>query len=133
MLVVLVDHYYDDFMITDILGSTVIDDSGSYWSSSAQFSLTTMCDLAGFGFEIKKRKAADSTNEGLGVKVDLSKFQLHSIIAFMPTKKRVREVLRDLQQSQIADDMTPAAAQSFQGRLSFTLTTAFGCVGRAPI
>lgn len=132
-LAVLVDHYYDDFTITDILGSTVIDDAGCYWSSSAQFSLAILCELAGFGFEIKKRKAADSINEGLGVKVDLSKFQLHSIIAFMPTKKRVREVLRDLQQSQLADEMPPSAAQSFQGRLSFTLTAAFGCVGRAAI
>jgi hypothetical protein len=81
-----------------------------------------MCELAGFAFEIKKRKAADSINKGLGVKVDLSNFQRDGIITFTPTKKRVREVLRDLQQSQLADDMPPCADQSFQGRMSFTLT-----------
>jgi hypothetical protein len=128
-----VDHYYDDFMITDISGLTILDDSGSLWPSSTQFSLVIMCGLADFGFEIKKRKTVASINKGLGVKVDLSNFQLQGRIAFTPTKKRVCEVLRDLQQSYLTDDMTPCSDQSFQGHISFTLTTAFGCVGRAAI
>ena len=40
-----VDHYYDDFMILDISGSCILEDSGSSWSSSAQFRLSIMCTL----------------------------------------------------------------------------------------
>jgi len=53
-------------MITDISGSTIFDDSGSLWSSSAQFSLAIMCGLAGFGFEIKKAKGSGHHQQGIG-------------------------------------------------------------------
>jgi hypothetical protein len=75
--------------------------------------------------EPKKRKDTDTENGILGVHVDLWCFQSEGIITFRPTEKRVLEILQDLWAFQEQGSLEPTEAASLQGRLSFTLSTAY--------
>jgi hypothetical protein len=91
------------------------------------------CAILGWPVEPKKRKEADIQNDLLGVHADLERFQAEGKIIFRPTEKRVSEILQDLRSFQEQGSLEPTEAASLQGRLSFTLSTAYASVGRAAI
>ena len=130
-----VDHYYDDFMLLCISGSIIKDpcQTGKVWSSSGQWALARFCAILGWPVEPKKRKEADIQNGLLGVHADLERFQAEGKIIFRPTEKRVSEILQDLRSFKEQGSLEPTEATSLQGRLSFTLSTAYASVGRAAI
>jgi hypothetical protein len=130
-----VDHYYDDFLLLYISGSDMKDPCqvGKVWSSSGQWALSRFCAILGWPVDPKKRKDADTENGILGVHADLRRFQAEGIITFRPTEKRVSEILQDLRSFQEQGSLEPTEAASLQGRLSFTLSTAYARVGREVI
>jgi hypothetical protein len=71
--------------------------------------------------------------ELLGIHTSLARFKHEAKIVFNPTEKRVREVLSDLRGYKSQDSLDSHEVASLQGRLSFTLSTAFASVGRAAI
>jgi len=130
-----VDHYYDDFLLLCISGSDMKDpcQAGTVWPSSGQWALARFCAILGWPVEPKKRKDAGTENGILGVHADLRRFQAEGIISFRPTEKRVSEILRDLRWFREQGSLEPAEAASCQGRLYFTLSSAYASVGRAAI
>ena len=129
------DHYYDDFLLLCISGSSLKDpcQTGKVWSSSGQWALSRFCLILGWTVEPKKRKDVDIQYGILGVHVDLGRFQTEGKIIFQPTEKRVSEILQDLRSFQEQGSLEPTEEASLQGRLSFTLSTAYASAGRTAI
>jgi hypothetical protein len=100
---------------------------------SGQWAFSNLCIILGWPVDPKKRKVTDSENELLGIHASLARFKHEDKIVFNPTEKRVREVLSDLRGYKTQGSLDPHEAASLQGRLSFTLSTAYASVGRAAI
>lgn len=66
------------------------DGSERSWTSSAQWALSTLCNLAGFSLEEEKRKPGRPTNILLGVLGDLSEFGRHNRVKFCSHSQALR-------------------------------------------
>ena len=75
----------------------------------------------------------DSTRSQRFQAEGIQRFQTEGIITFRPIEKRVAEILQDLRAFQEQGSLEPTEAASLQGRLSFTLGTAYASVGKEAI
>ena len=115
------DHFFDDYLQLDLASAM----------GSAQASLDDLHNAVRFPLEPKKRKASASSNVELGVECDLSGARTRREVVYSPTPTRVREVLQTFSDHRAAGTMSARDASSLLGRLNFTLSTAYGAVGRA--
>ena len=101
------------------------------YSLLAQYALRVVHDAVKFGLAPKKRKEHAPANVELGVFCDMSRAASEGVVVFQPTEKRVRSVLATLKRARLQNHLSPSDASSLFGKLGFTLSAAYGKVGRA--
>ena len=116
-----VDHFFDDYICVE----------PAVGQGSAQYALRVVHDAVRFGLAPKKRKEHASANVELGVFCDMSRAASEGVVVFQPTEKRVRSVLATLKRARVQNHLSPSDASSLFGKLGFTLSAAYGKVGRA--
>ena len=120
MLDVVCSHYFDDYVVVEPLRS----------ARHAQHCLATLHRLVGFPFAAAKHVKATGVFVFLGVQSDLTRAHLGAVTLAV-TKRRVDSILTRIEET-LADGRLPhAAAASLCGKLQFTLSWAFGRLGRA--
>ena len=116
-----VDHFFDDYLTVDLVSA----------QGSAQMCLDLLHKSVRIGLEPAKRKLAAQEQVELGVVCDLRSAASRRVVFLSPTPERVAHILGELQACEARGVMTPAEAEAIFGRVSFTLTTVSGAVGRA--
>ena len=136
---VCVESFVDDYIIVDRNDAPIeIHDPSApagapprAWTSSGQWCLNRIHDLAGIGLEPKKQKPAATENELLGVLGDLADYVPHGRIRFSATRKRRSEIIASMDEARREGKLRPRQAASMLGRLNFALSAAYTSVGRA--
>ena len=118
-----VDHFFDDYMCVDLASAR----------GSAQHCLDFLHNAVRFPLEPRKRKHSSAVNVALGIEADLSKVSTCREVSYRPTPERVTSLVARLQAFRAARSMSPGEAASLLGSLGFTLTAAYGGVGRAAV
>ena len=116
-------HYFDDYSITE----------PDWCEASGQEVLIEMHKQIGFSMAEHKHEPLAEKNVFLGSETDFSTVAQDGFIRCRPKEGRVKKILKIL--SDILDSglMSPATAASVRGKLQFTLSTAYGRVGRAAL
>jgi len=115
--------YFDDNFLTDTETA----------KESGREALHALYNAAVFPLHPGKRVRPMSVARVLGVMCDLSAFQSHLEVRFYPAPGRVEECLRLLDVIEDNGRLYPASARVLVGKLGFTLSAAYGRVGRAAL
>jgi len=118
-----VDHFFDDYLTVDLASAR----------GSAQECLDMLHSAVRVGLEPLKRKRSAAQQVELGVACDLRAAASERTVYLSPTPERIADILADLAACEVAGVMTPAVAEALFGRISFSLTTVAGAVGRAAL
>ena len=113
-------HYFDDYVVVEPLRS----------ARHAQHCLATLHRLVGFPFAAAKHVKATGVFVFLGVQSDLSRAHIGTVTLAV-TKRRTDSILERIEEILADGHLHHAAAASLCGKLQFTLSWAFGRIGRA--
>ena len=116
-------HFFDDFNVTEPAQS----------ARSGQAELGELHRLLGLPFSAEKHKPAAAVVVFLGVQTDLSEAVTQGKVSMRVTEERLLKLGAIIEEILDADELPPAVAASLVGKLQFTLSWAFGRVGRAAL
>ena len=117
----LCDHYIDDALQPDFVEA----------NDSAQVALGYLFKKVGIPFSEKKRQRPESVQNELGVTCDLSSFHTKGEAVVTPKVARCEHILETLADCEARNRLTSGQAKETFGKLSFSLQSLFGRVGRA--
>ena len=116
-------HFFDDFNVTEPAET----------AASGQAALGSLMEMIGIPFSAAKHVAAEEKVVFLGVESDLSGAASKGEVRMRVTKERI-DKLGALMESILDEDaLFPSVAASLVGKLQFTLSWAFGRIGRAAL
>lgn len=121
LLGVVTDHYFDDF---DTIG---LAEEGQRSQSMCGW----LHNLVGFPFAPAKHSPAAPANKFKGVVVDFANLAQRGVVEVYVDEGRRRKVCRLINAALSERSLTPSQAASLAGKLQFTLSWAFGRVGKA--
>ena len=113
------DHYYDDF------NTTCLDFVGD----ACQRALARLCEDLGYPLSVVKRLLMNAIRQFLGVITDFTRLAEEGVVQLYVSEER--KVRLDGLLADALVQLRPLQAASLCGKLLFTLTWAFGRVGRA--
>ena len=129
-----VEHYYDDFIITDVFAG----------GDSATFFVHEIVQYVGIGrprargevisspeLDPEKDQETGFVNTILGVRVDLSRVEHDGIVTACVTPERVQSILDFINECARRGRVTPTDAAHLRGKLGFCLSPAYAGIGRA--
>jgi hypothetical protein len=120
LLAVVCTHYFDDFAIVEP-ASTI---------TSAQAALGELHQIIGLPFAPKKQQVGAPRFVFLGVETDLSDAP-RGQVRMRVTQTRIDSLVQQCREVMEENRFPPSVAASLSGKLLFTLTWAFGRLGRA--
>ena len=100
-------------------------------NDSAQVALGYLFKKVGIPFSEKKRQRPESVQNELGVTCDLSSFHTKGEAVVTPKVERCEHILETLADCEARNRLTSGQAKETFGKLSFSLQSLFGRVGRA--
>ena len=116
-------HFFDDFNVTEPAETAV----------AGQAALGELLRMIGIPFSEAKHVAAADKVLFLGVESDLSDTAAGGLVSMRVTEERIQR-LGDMMESILEEDaLFPSTAASLVGKLQFTLSWAFGRLGRAAL
>ena len=119
MLAVTTEGYIDDF---DIVGL-------EEWDNAPQMALRKCMDAIGVPFSEEKHEPMAPIRVFCGVVTDFTRVRKEGVVMVYVSQKRRKKVSAMLNRAK--SGLSPAQARSLVGKLGFTLSWAFGRVGRA--
>ena len=116
-------HFFDDYNVTEPT-ETAASGQGALW----QLHL-----MLGLPFSQAKHVPAADLVVFLGVQTDLSRVQADGTVTMCVTEERIQKLGDRCESILVEDSMMPSVAASLVGKLQFTLSWAFGRLGRAAL
>ena len=116
-------HFFDDFNVTEPAES----------AASGQKALGELLSMVGLHFSEAKHVAAAECVVFLGVESDLSATAETGEVSMRVTEERVQKLCAVMEAILDEDALPPSVAASLVGKLQFSLSWAFGRIGRAAL
>lgn len=123
LLLILVQHYVDDYVNCDLRAGR----------DSAQRGLRTVHQVIGLDVEMKKRKPNAASNHVLGIGASAEHVHESMYIELYPLEERRVALEEQLAECKRSGRLTPAEASKIRGKVGFLLLPAYGRVGRAAL
>ena len=101
------------------------------WGVAPQRALASLHVDCGFPLSARKHRAAAQVRKFKGVVTDFTKLRHDGVVRVYVDEGRREKILTRIEAALEEDALTPAQAASLVGKLTFTLTWAFGKTGRA--